>query len=496
MACAAVERQSQFCARRLVRHRQAHLLLVPLQAGARRQRDPVLQGRGVSHVRLRPHRRGPDNYAGRRRRGWRWRRGTNPARLRQCQRRTASQTVRRRVPQTDRQPHALLGSACQQHRGIMSISARLSRRKFIALTGAAAAQAAASSTLLYAAPTPPVAPRAGAQSLAGQWRFSLDRDDAGVKETWFASDLHATTTIALPGILQTQGYGDDIVADTQFIAALPRDMGWYKLPQYAAYTKPGAVEVPYLSQPVKHYLGVAWYQRDIDIPVAWRDKRVGLTLERTRWVTTVYVDDKEMGTCRSLVAPHDCDLGILTPGRHRLSICVDNRMQQPPYRYDAHSVSDAEGSTWNGIVGRIELAATSPVWIRDSAEAHGLLAGNKEIAHASRRFQVACYKEEIEASLRTASFSGYELLDLHDYLGQGGALIGVLDAFWESKGYVGPAEFRQYNNTTVPLTRFKDRVFTSDQTFASDVEVAHFGPKPLTSATAAWHIVDRSEEHT
>jgi len=103
-------------------------------------------------------------------------------------------------------------------------------------------------------------------------------------------------------------------------------MGWYKLPQYAAYTKPGAVEVPYLSQPVKHYLGVAWYQRDIDIPAAWRDKRVGLTLERTRWVTTVYVDDKEMGTNRSLVAPHDCDLGILTPGKHRLSIRIDNSM--------------------------------------------------------------------------------------------------------------------------------------------------------------------------
>jgi len=66
----------------------------------------------------------------------------------------------------------------------------------------------------------------------------------------------------------------------------------------------------------------------------------------------------------------------------------------------------------------------------------------------------------------------------------------VLDAFWESKGYVGPAEFRQYNNTTVPLTRFKDRVFTSDQTFASDVEVAHFGPKPLPSTTATWRIVD------
>ena len=206
----------------------------------------------------------------------------------------------------------------------------------------------------------------GVQSLAGQWRFSLDRDDVGVKESWFAHNLAATTRISLPGILQTQGYGDDITAETQFIAALPRDMAWYKLPQYAAYTKPGHVEVPYLSQPVKHYLGVAWYQRDIEVPPAWKAKRVGLTLERTRWVTTVYVDDKELGTNRSLVAPHDCDLGIPAPGKHRLSIRIDNRMQQPPYRFDGHSVSDAEGATWNGIVGRIELAATSPVWIDDA----------------------------------------------------------------------------------------------------------------------------------
>ena len=128
--------------------------------------------------------------------------------------------------------------------------------------------------------------------------------------------------------------------------------------------------------------------------------------------------------------------------------------------------------------------------MRDTAEAHGLLARNKEFAHASGRFQVACYKEEIEASLRTPSFSGYELLDLHDYLGQGGALIGVLDAFWESKGYVTASEFRQYNNATVPLTRFKERVYTTDKTFTTDVEIAHYGPKPLPSTTAAWRIVN------
>ena len=247
----------------------------------------------------------------------------------------------------------------------MASSTRLSRRRFLALSGAVAAQVAVPGSNLYAAPTPPIPARVGNQSLAGQWRFSLDRDDDGVKGSWFSRELPETAHIALPGILKTQGYGDDITADTQFVAALPRDMAWYKLPQYAAYTKPGHVEVPYLSQPVKHYLGVAWYQREIDIPAAWRGKRVSLTLERTRWQTDVYLDEKAMGSCHSLVAPHQFDLGMVEPGKHRLSIRIDNRMILV-YRPDGHSVSDGEGGTWNGIVGRIELAATSPVWIEDA----------------------------------------------------------------------------------------------------------------------------------
>ncbi|HVI85054.1 MAG TPA: hypothetical protein VNA86_07050, partial [bacterium] len=128
--------------------------------------------------------------------------------------------------------------------------------------------------------------------------------------------------------------------------------------------------------------------------------------------------------------------------------------------------------------------------MRDSAREHGMLGRNRELARASGRFQTACYKEEIEANLRTPSYSGYELLDLHDYLGQGGALIGVLDPFWESKGYVGPQEFRQFNNATVLLARLRDRAVTADQEFRVEVEVAHFGPKPLASATPVWSIVD------
>ena len=127
---------------------------------------------------------------------------------------------------------------------------------------------------------------------------------------------------------------------------------------------------------------------------------------------------------------------------------------------------------------------------RDSAAAHGVLEEDKEFAWASGRFQVQCYKEEIEANLRTPGLAGFQLLDLHDYLGQGGALIGVLDAFWENKGYVTPAEFRQFCSPTVPLARFDGYLFKASDPFIVKVEVAHFGASALENAKPSWEIVD------
>ena len=710
----------------------------------------------------------------------------------------------------------------------------LSRRSFLTLTGITTAGAILyPKTVLLAKAADPQPPGPGAISLAGTWHFALDRADTGVSAGWFNKPLPTDTNISLPGILQTQGFGDEITAETKFVAALPRDMRWYLLPQYKPYTVPGNVQVPYLSQPVRHYLGAAWYQREIEVPAEWMGKRMELLLERTRWQTDVYINDKGIGSNRSLVAPHQFDLGMLKPGKHLLTIRIDNSMLKPDYRPDGHAVSDGEGSTWNGIVGRIEVVATSPVWMddaqvfpnianksaqirvsignatgkagtgtlsaggvsipakwgetggtaiidvpmpsarlwseftpelqnltltltgseadhqqqvsfgmreistegnrilvngeqlllrfthdgggfpltgypatdtatwkriigickawglngmrfhswcppdaaftaadelgfylqpecgmwnafdadgkmlavlndetarllkaygnhpsfvmlgatnepagryatqlpgwdkagkekdprrlytdgtgrwapppggkgtafaadylvtgspargprgwfgsdyeeslngirsgvtipcvgheigqycaypdfgviekftgkgkytafpqgigygkvpymhpgnyiimRDSAKQHGILQKNKALAHASGKFQVACYKEEIEALLRTVSYSGYQLLDLHDYLGQGGALIGLLDAFWEEKGYVTAAEFRRFNNSTVPLIRLKDRIFTTEQSLEARAEVSHFGPAPLKSVTPRWRIVN------
>lgn len=671
------------------------------------------------------------------------------------------------------------------------------------------------------------------QSLAGEWRFALDREDAGIAQRWFERTL--PDRIKLPGALQAQGYGNEIATDTPWRVALG-DAWWKLQPEdlRAKFSQPGAVEVPFLAQPPRHYLGAAWYQRDFEIPAHQAGRRFVLFLERPNWETTVWLNDKPFPANNSLSAPHETDFGVLAPGKYRVTVRIDNRqvVRNPNNDHhgpDQHSISDALGATWNGVAGRIELQSTpvayledvqvfpnirkksalvrvkignasgqagtgqlaayvgpvagqprgaatpavtetevrfdpkggsaelevllgdnAPLWdefnpalhrvtvtfrasdsvdtravtfglrevsyrgkdllvngrvvnlrtthfggdfpltgypatdieswkkiyrtcldfgmngirfhswcppeaaflaademgfylapepglwapfnpggpytrflhaetprmlkaygnspsfllmspsnepagrytqitpqwaadwyakdprrlyaagtgwdkreqvfngpqyavlvrfdggelrnirgwfdqdyrhalrnvtipvlahengqwcaypdfdiiddftgylrpsnyriFREIARRTGVLEFNEAFAWASGRFQLACYKEEIEANLRTPGLSGYQLLDLRDYLGQGTALIGVVDAFWKPKRYVTADEFRRFNGQTVPLVRLGKRSFTTADTLSTPVEVYHFGAQPIGGARAHWKLVDR-----
>jgi beta-galactosidase len=653
-------------------------------------------------------------------------------------------------------------------------------------------------------------------SLAGDWSFEMDRSDEGEKTRWFTRELEGR--ILLPGVLQAQGHGDEITVDTPWVVGLGGE--WWKLqPKEVTdvFSQPGKVEVPFLAQPPRHYLGVAWYQREIVIPDEAEGMRSELFLERPRWKSTVWIDDREIGSARSLVAPHQFDLGVLSPGTHRLTVRLDNRMivSDPNgnngHMPDAHAVSDALGSTWNGIAGKIEIRWTPKVWLSDVqafpnvtdrsvklkvklgnltgnagvgrirvagsetdvawtvnggeaelivplgenarlwdefaphlhhldvaleslagihkkritfglrevtwrgkdllvngkvvnirsthfgldfpltgypatdveswkriirrcqefglngirfhsccppdaaftaadelgfylqaecglwspfskdgvftryleeetpllleaygnhpsfvmfspanepggrytevtpqwakewyqrdprrlysagtgwnrpeqvtggpqvaglvrfgrgelrnvtgwfgndfrtaleeveipvlaheigqwcaypdfkviekftgylrpsnyrifrhiAESNGVARINDQLAWASGKFQLACYKEELEANLRTPGLAGHQMLDIRDYLGQGTALIGVLDAFWDPKSYVSGKEFRRFHSSTVPLARLKKRIFTTTERLEADVEIYHFGAEPLKDARPYWRI--------
>ena len=107
---------------------------------------------------------------------------------------------------------------------------------------------------------------------------------------------------------------------------------------------------------------------------------------------------------------------------------------------------------------------------------------------ASGRLQVMCYKEEIEAALRTPGFGGFQLLDLHDFPGQGTALVGVLDPFWDPKPYITADGYRSFCGPITPLARFDRRAFEGGEAFEADVEVAQFGPSDLADARVRWSL--------
>ncbi|HLP16539.1 MAG TPA: glycoside hydrolase family 2 TIM barrel-domain containing protein [Bacteroidota bacterium] len=127
---------------------------------------------------------------------------------------------------------------------------------------------------------------------------------------------------------------------------------------------------------------------------------------------------------------------------------------------------------------------------RESLEQNHMSRLAGKFLMASGKLQALCYKADIEAALRTPGFAGFQLLDLHDFPGQGTALVGVLNAFWREKGYISPSEYRKFCNSTVPLVRMPKMVYSSDDTLNVSVEIAHFGPAQLTGVVPRWKLVD------
>lgn len=129
---------------------------------------------------------------------------------------------------------------------------------------------------------------------------------------------------------------------------------------------------------------------------------------------------------------------------------------------------------------------------RDHLEAHGMLDRSTEFRHTSGALAVQCYREEIEAALRTPGFGGFQLLDLQDFPGQGTALVGILDSFMNSKGLIEPDAWREFCSPTVPLVRMKTRTWTG--MFEADAAVAHYGPAALDTVTPRWTLTDAEGE--
>ena len=199
-------------------------------------------------------------------------------------------------------------------------------------------------------------------SLAGEWKFRIDSLDKGVENKWY-NDL-AVETVSLPGSMAENGKGYEVTLKTDWTGEIV-DKSYFTEKKYEKYRQPGNIKIPFWLKPVKYYKGVAWYQKEIDLPEGWNGKNIMLFLERPHWESTVYVNGKKAGTENSLAVAHQYNItDLLVTGRNRISIRIDNKVVIP-VGINSHSITDHTQSNWNGIAGDISLKATSRVYISD-----------------------------------------------------------------------------------------------------------------------------------
>lgn len=173
-------------------------------------------------------------------------------------------------------------------------------------------------------------------NLQGIWKFELDPSGTGAKQKFeqkaFIDSimLPGTTDISKKGNLNTQ---KDVTIQLSRIYS---------------------------------YIGKAWYQKNVYIPQNWKDKSVILHLERTK-PSWVWVDAKHVGKNDNISTEQVYDLThFLTPGKHKLTIMVDNGKSVPSQVFEnSHAYSESTQTNWNGIIGRIYLEARNQLHIED-----------------------------------------------------------------------------------------------------------------------------------
>ena len=190
-------------------------------------------------------------------------------------------------------------------------------------------------------------PRLERIDLSGEWHVKLDSTDVGLHESWASSKIDGTV-ISLPSTLDDAGLGTP--------NKLEPAINNYVMSNLAR----------------KHqYIGKAWFQKEIEIPTNWKNDAIALSLERVIWESTVYIDGKKIGSANSLIGTHSFDLSEITPGKHLLTIVIDNTNKFPdinvagskyPDKVNqdmAHAYTNHTQIKWNGILGEIILKAST-----------------------------------------------------------------------------------------------------------------------------------------
>ena len=179
-------------------------------------------------------------------------------------------------------------------------------------------------------------------NLAGEWKAYLDFDNTAIENKLFENQLDGVS-VKLPGTTNENKLGEKLKFDYQ----MNKD------------------NVRSLRQEYK-YIGKAFYERYVNIPKEWEDKEITLFFERIMIKSTLWIDGIFAGECDSISTPHTYNITkFVQAGKtHRLTIMIDNTDM---YNLGdvASGLSDDTQTIWNGIIGKMEINATTKTYIKD-----------------------------------------------------------------------------------------------------------------------------------
>ena len=183
-------------------------------------------------------------------------------------------------------------------------------------------------------------------ALNGEWHFALD-PNATMDVTSNMSE-----TVTLPGTTDTNGKG---------------------------YAPQNTQETTHLTR-MHSYVGRAWYSREVDVPKHWKGGEVEMVLERTK-PSVVYIDGVKAGESDNVSTPQCFNLTTwLTPGRHTITVMVDNGESVPPQLLsNSHAYTEDTQTNWNGIIGEMYLEVKPKTNIANIQLSPDPISGNVDV---------------------------------------------------------------------------------------------------------------------
>ena len=132
--------------------------------------------------------------------------------------------------------------------------------------------------------------------------------------------------------------------------------------------------------------------------------------------------------------------------------------------------------------------------LKQQSEAAGVMRFVPAFNRSSLKTNRLMYKAEIESLLRTPSCAGISLLGIQDYSGQGEALIGWLDSFYDVKpGLEAMVPSAVFFAPTVPLARFEKDTWQIGETLRVRLLVHHYGERAF-EGVLPWSFAGKTGE--